>query len=161
MKINYNIYMNNNKLEETHDDTPLHQKACIIRAISVFDLINNMIYGIYGYYLYILFAIASACGLYSAIMYDKSFLLLYLIYQCILLVFKSCSSIFLIILSTSHQTQELLNNSTNVIDFTTLDYDYIVPLSLCLVVIQCIIVYFVSNFYRSLRFEDNYMSLRM
>lgn len=160
----YNPYNQESDTESISIGLHLQQKACNVKIIIILDFVSNIFYGIYGFCLYILFASATLCGFYSTFTYNSSFLLLYLIYQLILLFFKVCNAILFTALASSDSLQDWFNNhtivnDTNSIDFDALEYQYIVPYSWALVIIQFIIIYFIVDFYRIL--PSNIQSQRL
>ena len=131
----------------------LQRKAFLVKFVTIIDFVSNIIYGFYGYFMYVIFAACSAAGYMSTVTYNRSLLIYYLAYQSMLIMFKVSNFILFIILASSSNLRDYVDDNfenNTIIDVNNLDYKTLIPVSGLLVIVQGFITYYVYQFYKLL-----------
>ena len=132
----------------------LQRKAYLVKFLAILDFVSNIMYGFYGYFMYIIFAACSFAGYMSTVTYNRSLLLCYLIYQFIQITFKGSSFILITILACSSDLRKQIENHTNssdtFSDLENINYGIMIPLSGLLLIVQVVITIYIFDFYKHL-----------
>jgi hypothetical protein len=74
--------------KEIEDDDKLYRYSCFIRVISFIDFFMSMLNLTLVYPYALIVPFTSLCGYFGAVKYNKNFLQIYILYQCLKITMK-------------------------------------------------------------------------